>query len=157
LNNPGRRFQQWRALQPWERRLLIKLFFLLPLTRLALNVAGFKRARRMAELDLPCDSTQIDPAAMARAQRYAQLTAIAARHGIHPATCLLQSLALCWLLRRRGLPAIIRIGVRPSAEPLQAHAWVELDEIPLGQPVDEYQTFPHFDSVMVPPDCDIRN
>jgi hypothetical protein len=141
LSNSSRRYQQWRTLQLWEQRLLIKLFFLLPATWLVLRLLGFNRARRIAEFQLPSDSTAIDQTAMERAQRYAQLTSIAARHGLYKANCLHQSLALCWLLRKQGLPAQIRIGVKPNTQPFLAHAWVELSGVPLGQDVGEYNAF----------------
>ena len=44
-----------------------------------------------------------------------------------PSTCLRRSLVLTALLRRRGLPATVRFGVRRQAGPLLAHAWVECD------------------------------
>jgi hypothetical protein len=47
------------------------------------------------------------------------------------AECLEQSLVLLILLRRRGLPAQLRLGVQNF--PFSAHAWVELD----GRPVNE--------------------
>jgi hypothetical protein len=141
LSNLSGRYQRWRTLEPWERRLIIEMFFLLPATWLVLRLLGFNRARRMAEFKLPYDSTAIDQTAMERAQRYAQLTSIAARYGVYKANCLHQSLALCWLLRKQELPAHIRIGVKPNTQAFQAHAWVELDGVALGQEVDQYKAF----------------
>ncbi len=143
MNNLRRKLQQWRALQSWERRLLIKLSFLLPMTWLALSIFGFNRARRMAEFELPDNTSVPNEPAMERAQRIAQLAAIASSHGIYKANCLKQSLVLCWLLRRQGMPAQIKIGVIPNVQPFQAHAWVELVNIPLGQQVNEYRPFDH--------------
>lgn len=45
--------------------------------------------------------------------------------------CLPRSLTICVLLRRRGVPATLRIGVKRF--PFAAHAWVEC----LGEVVDE--------------------
>jgi len=46
--------------------------------------------------------------------------------------CLIRSLVLSRLLARRGIPALLVLGVRPAAdEPFVAHAWVEYD----GHPV----------------------
>jgi hypothetical protein len=79
---------------------------------------------------------------LAFAQRCTELTAIAARNGIYTANCLHQSLALCRVLRHQGLQAILRIGVLPRSSPFQAHAWVELEGVPLGhQSVAEYEAF----------------
>jgi hypothetical protein len=43
------------------------------------------------------------------------------------ASCLPQSLALQWLLARRGIAARVCIGVRVTGAPFPAHAWVEID------------------------------
>jgi hypothetical protein len=54
------------------------------------------------------------------------IAAVAAR--CPSATCLIQALAADAMLRRRGLPCELRIGVRPrgdGAVPVEAHAWVE--------------------------------
>ncbi len=75
------------------------------------------------------------------AQRCAALVGIAARHGMYPANCLHQSLALCWILRRDRLPARLRIGVHDKLADFRAHAWVELDGTPLGPSVAEYKPF----------------
>jgi hypothetical protein len=131
-----RRLDQLRALASWERRLLVRLVLLLPAIGAALRMLGFKRTRDLlARLAGPQHDRQ--PAgtdsANDRAQRIARLVAIAAHHGLYRATCLRQSLALWWLLRRRHIPAELRIGVRKDGGELQAHAWVEL----AGQPVND--------------------
>ena len=53
------------------------------------------------------------------------------------AECLEQSLAVHLLLRRRGVAAELRMGVRPS--PFTAHAWIEYQ----GRPVNETEDFIH--------------
>jgi len=65
------------------------------------------------------------------AQRVAQVAAF------HPgrALCLEQSIVLYVLLRRRGVPAELKLGVQPS--PFSAHAWVEHD----GRPINEAEDF----------------
>lgn len=125
-----RRREQWRGLAPRERRLLPRLALLLPLIGAALRLLGYHRTRALLERlsrppqrPIPADpgvGTTADTA-----QRLARLVGIAANHGPYRATCLRQSLALWWLLRRRGIPAELRIGVRKQQGELQAHAWVE--------------------------------
>lgn len=68
----------------------------------------------------------LEPGAGVAPRRLAWLVSVAARSGAYRATCLRQSLALWWLLRRRGFPAALRIGVGRRAQELRAHAWVEL-------------------------------
>jgi hypothetical protein len=50
------------------------------------------------------------------------------------ARCLEQSLALCLLLRRRGVAAEMRLGAQPR--PFYAHAWVEVDGVPVAEQAD---------------------
>jgi hypothetical protein len=50
----------------------------------------------------------------------------AASHRMPKATCLVQALAIQFLLPREGYPANLRIGVKKDANgQLEAHAWVE--------------------------------
>ncbi len=42
-----------------------------------------------------------------------------------PVTCLTRALVLGWILRRRGIPTTLRIGVRRRDGRLTAHAWLE--------------------------------
>ena len=39
-------------------------------------------------------------------------------------TCLYRSVAECLVLRRYGVPAVLRIGVRSGDADIEAHAWV---------------------------------
>jgi hypothetical protein len=68
------------------------------------------------------------------ADRLATLVTAAARHHLRPMTCLPRALALHALLRRNGIQADLRIGVRREAGSLQAHAWVEHAGAPVGEP-----------------------
>jgi len=51
------------------------------------------------------------------------------------ALCLEQSLVLYFVLRRRGVPAELKVGVQPF--PFVAHAWVEHN----GSPLNEHEEF----------------
>ncbi len=116
--------------------MLVRLCLLLPAIGVALNLLGFGRTQRLlARLTRDAINFQPvnTPAESNQARQLARLVAITANHGPYRATCLRQSLALWWLLRRRGLVADLRIGVRKDAGNLQAHAWVEHRGEPLGQ------------------------
>ncbi|MGE5154676.1 MAG: lasso peptide biosynthesis B2 protein [Bdellovibrio bacteriovorus] len=145
----SRRLDQWRALAPWERRMLVRLALLLPLIGLGLRVLGFRRFRdllaRLAASVSGQAHTAPDPETHRKAQRLARLVAIAAHHGPYRVTCLRQSLALWWLLRRRGIPAELRIGVRKEAGELQAHAWVESEGVALHDGADLSLRYAAFD------------
>lgn len=74
----------------------------------------------------------------------------AARHGAYRATCLPQSLTLWWLLRRQGIKSDLRFGARKEAGRMEAHAWVELDGIPLNETLDVDQRFQPFERAVIP-------
>ena len=129
------RVHQLRNLAPWERWLLLRLCLLLPAVGAALRLLGFRRTQTLLARLSPAAADQDPQETTLRsdeAQRIARLVRIASNHGPYRATCLRQSLMLWWLLRRRSLPAELRIGVRKDTE-LQAHAWVEHGGEPLGQ------------------------
>jgi hypothetical protein len=107
----------------------MRLVLLLLMIGAALRIFGYQGTRdRLARLSRPSGRPiPTDPHATAAetAERVARLVSIAANHGPYRATCLPQSLALWWLLRRRGIAAYLRIGVRKEQGEFQAHAWVE--------------------------------
>ena len=54
-----------------------------------------------------------------------RMVRIAARNHPWSMSCLHRSLVLHDMLRRRGVPALLRFGVRWRGDELNAHAWVE--------------------------------
>jgi len=137
----AQRLRQLRGLAAWEQRMLFQLLLLLPIIGAALRVLDVKRTCRLLARGIPKQRiiSQANHADAAShnddVQRIARLVTIAANHGLYRATCLRRSVALWWLLRRRGVAAKIRIGVRKDQGTLQAHAWVEHN----GQPLNDTQ------------------
>ena len=75
-----------------------------------------------------------DAPRLAEAQCVARAVSRAARFGLLRARCLVQAVALSRMLRARGIPgAVVRIGVRRTANEFDAHAWVELNGVALGE------------------------
>lgn len=72
-------------------------------------------------------------------ERAAYHVAVAAAFFPGRAVCLEQSLALYVLLRRRGVPAELRLGVQ--VYPFYAHAWVELHGQPVNEDVETVEKF----------------
>jgi hypothetical protein len=68
--------------------------------------------------------------------RMAQLAAWPYRLLPLPSSCLRRSLVLAWLMRRRGLDAAVRFGVRRESSGIEAHAWVTCDGIDVGHSSD---------------------
>lgn len=113
-------------------------------TRLHLKAFGFgrsvARARRMGARG-PASAASHASAAVddGLAARTAHRVAVAGAFFPGRAVCLEQSLALYVLLRRRGVPAELRLGVVPS--PFYAHAWVEVDGAPVNEDAETVARF----------------
>jgi len=123
-----KKLDQWRALTGDERWLLAGLVVLLPVIGVALRLLGFRRTYRLlgGSGGSAAGHAEVGEDRQSMAMRLARLVHIASHHGPYTATCLRRSLALWWLLRRRGLPAQVRVGVGKDEDGVRAHAWVEL-------------------------------
>ncbi len=79
----------------------------------------------------PALSPRIEESAVGR---LVWATEAAARHHLYPMRCLPKALCLRWLLGRHGMASELRIGVARQEEGLAAHAWVERQGRPVGEP-----------------------
>ena len=61
-------------------------------------------------------------------QRMAWLVDVVDRYAPGRSSCLRQTAALAWLLRRRGVATSLRIGVARQEGKFTAHSWLELEE-----------------------------
>ncbi|HPW32462.1 MAG TPA: lasso peptide biosynthesis B2 protein [Arenimonas sp.] len=128
------RLKKWRALAFREKMLFLMFIFCLPLVAFAIRYFGYLRTRHFLSRFVSRNTLhQADATELAQAQRKAELLSMAGRHGWISATCLRQSVLLEFLLQRKGLAAEIKIGVRKQDALFDAHAWVELNGIPLAQ------------------------
>ncbi len=120
------------SLQDWWT--LLQAWILLLAFDLGLRVLPFPLVQKAAALrqkDKHVDSH----GAFSQFNNLQWLVRIAARNHLYEMTCLRQSLALQWLLARRGIPAELRIGVRKQTGALEAHAWVECAGQAIGEAV----------------------
>ena len=69
----------------------------------------------------------------------------ALRYSLARFTCLEESLALWYLLRKQGIPACLRIGVRNENGKFEAHAWVEHGGQALSQDDAMHQHYAAFE------------
>jgi hypothetical protein len=75
-------------------------------------------------------------------ERVAWAVTRAGRYGVFRPKCLVRSLAIQRMLRRRGIAAsTLNIGVRMQDGSFQAHAWVELSGAVVGDTLQHVQTF----------------
>ena len=70
--------------------------------------------------------------------------------------CLERSLALWWMLGRRGLQADLRIGVRRADAGLEAHAWIEYLGHQINDGADVGERYAAFEGGISPGSADLR-
>lgn len=128
---------------PQWRELLLALV-LLPTIELALRMGGLRLVQKAIAPDTRC-GVVAGPWDVRDALQLARLVAAAARRGPWRASCLVRSLALQCLLKRRGADSQLRLGVRMAGRRLEAHAWVELLGRPLNEPANVSQNFAPFE------------
>lgn len=112
-----------------ERRDFFLGLLFLPIVVIWLRVSAFRSVQQALEdwyggtawTNQPAD-TKI----FTESQSASRMLDAASRRGIVRGNCLSRSIALSWLLRRRGIPAQLRIGARKIDSQLEAHAWIEV-------------------------------
>lgn len=146
-----RELSRFGNLTAFERGTLFRALLLLPAIGLGLRVLGFSKVQAMLS---PCradGSCEPKPnSALKIALTAASMVSIAARRGLYRANCLPTSLVLAHLLRKQGIAADLRVGVRKVAGALQAHAWVEHYGQPLNDDMDVHERFPAFSQPIKP-------
>jgi len=116
------RVARFRSLAPSDRSLFLVALAAIVSARVGLWVTSFGRLRRSVERMAPPHGSP-DPTP-GEADRIGWAIGSAARF-VPDATCLPQALAAEAMLRRRGHPADLRLGVTRDRDGVEAHAWVE--------------------------------
>src|SRR5262249_22919095 len=120
-----------------ERRLLAEAALLLALTRLAVVLLPFRDTARLLGLAPGAVVRDPDAAQMREAELIGWAVRVAAARGPWGRAGLTQALTASALLHRRGIPAVLHLGVATDAaapQGLAAHAWVGCgNEILVGQ------------------------
>ena len=143
----GRRLQRWRALDGRDRWRLIGCVVGLWFVHASLAVFGYGRTRRMIErVSRRTPARAATSAEIADAQALARLAASAGANTLGEATCLRRALLLHGWLRRRGLQPALLLGLpanaaAPAPGDFSAHAWVELEGVPLLESDVGYRPF----------------
>lgn len=137
----------YRRLSKNARHDLFLGFVLVPLAVVFVRLFGVGRWRRAGEeRERPDGELQAsNTAQFNEARAAAKMIEAASRHGVARGNCLSKSVALWWLLRRKGINAEFRIGARRAGEGLEAHAWVELSGAILNDEDDVRKNFATFE------------
>ena len=87
--------------------------------------------KKLAEKSLSCKEIKIAETS------YAVLDMVARNTPGNLITCLPRSLTLWWTLRRQGVGAELRLGVRNDGGRIAAHAWVVCNGTVIGETLHE--------------------
>ena len=117
---------RYRALSAADRWLVIEAAVLLAAVRLGVIGVRVSVLRRALDRSLRLIAPHSAGRPVPPVSRLGWAVAAASRHLPFRSTCLVESLAVDAMLRRRGYASEIRFGVRPPREGVLAgHAWVE--------------------------------
>jgi Transglutaminase-like superfamily len=142
--------ETWRSfwrLPGFERTIALEAGLAHLITLVGLRLAGFRRWKNLLDRlshANSSDGTPNPPSGANPVREIARLQAATARHLPFRTNCLEQSLVLCWLLERHGIPADLRIGARKEADRFEAHAWVEVAGCPVDAGSEEHIHFVPF-------------
>lgn len=134
-----RSLRRLRELSSLERWLLLQAFWMLPLARLSLALCGFNRTNRLFLRLAPVRCRMVDAReGEAIALATARMVRVAAVNGACVATCLPRSVVTATLLRGAGLDPTLQLGARKKDGVLEAHAWVVLGAVTIGDDTGDH-------------------
>jgi Transglutaminase-like superfamily len=129
------RLRRFSALPAAAKSDFVRAALLLPLIRISLWLRGFRATQKSLQSRMGRHVTAFPEAtATSAVQRVCRMVLAADRHSLLQNTCLERSLALWWLLARRGITTQLRIGARKSEGKFEGHAWVERNGEAIGEP-----------------------
>lgn len=121
---------------------LLEAWWALAVFYVRLRWMSYERLGQSSHLGLKEDGEQL-----LLARQLYRLVGWAAHLHLFPMACLVQSLALRWMLSRRGISSQVRIGAKKTMDGISAHAWVEINGQAVGGQEAGFEGFRPFDSV----------
>lgn len=151
----------WRAfwrLRPSLQGFALESAVVLTLTCLGLRSLGFRRWQKLLRRLTPAapGCVEISESLLDRWRAMARVEQAVARRLPFQSNCLDQSLALWWMLRRRGVAADMHIGGRKEAANFEAHAWVEVGVYTFPEMSGEHPPFTAFERPIEPAETQTR-
>src|SRR5260370_1944208 len=132
--------QRYKALDPASRRMFLRAAILLPLVRCSLRLRGYGKTFTSLQkrVQFQARTTENLPKAGEEVQVTCRMVRAALRYSVTQYSCLEGSLTLWYLLRRKGIPACLRIVVRKENGRFQPPPRVKHR----GQPLTPHQPMP---------------
>lgn len=146
------RWMRWRGLSPAEKRSFLTAWGMFPLIALSLRALGYGRTYALlarGEYKIVDNTSQVSETCEV-CEQISKMTRLAVQNTLIRPTCLVRSLTLWWLLRRRGIESGLRIGVRMREGKMEAHAWVERAGRVLNDAPDIGKQYAAFDRLLLP-------
>jgi hypothetical protein len=110
-----------------NRKLLLEAVYFLGRARLMMRLMSFRRLRDVLADDRAESSRSDDPN---RIRNMGKAIERASRHLPWKCACMTQAIAGKMMLRRRGLPGKILIGIdKPEKDSLDSHAWLMCGDV----------------------------
>lgn len=113
----------WKKFREADWGVLLRCLWLIPAVEL--SVRWLAPRRWLPAVGAESEPGPRSPAAAARAEQVARWVDTAYRRSPFFPTCLTRSLVLYRVLRARGIPCRLQIGLRKQMTELEGHAWVE--------------------------------
>jgi len=119
--------QRYKALNAASQRMFRRAAILLPLVRWSLRLRGYGKTYTLLQRRVSSQAPGVETRSEMRekVQVTCRMVRAAMRYSLAQFTCLEESLTLWYLLRKQGIDACLRIGVRTENGRFEAHAWVE--------------------------------
>lgn len=134
----------------YGKKLFLQALFLLLVVHVSLIVFGFNKtkdslSRFIAQTKTPPNNPD------ELINLIATVVKIGSRYSRLWASCLRRSLVLWFLLAREGIKSDLKIGVRQNQGKMDAHAWVEVNQVVLNDQPNIAQQFSVFEGLKVFP------
>jgi hypothetical protein len=142
---PSKLFKALR-LDSGPRRRLFLATGTITVIALMLKAFGYSRTIERLSRRVGPEATSIAPEESASTVEKHAWAVRAVGETLPWATCLPRSIALWWLLARRGIETEIQFGVRRGEEDLSAHAWVEWQNESVSDSVDPRTIYTHLNA-----------
>jgi|WetSurMetagenome_2_1015567.scaffolds.fasta_scaffold00105_25 hypothetical protein len=123
---------KWRRRNRTERFLLVEAFLLLGAARLAVLMLPFRWLAKSLGEHMKETDMQLPPADLRSARMIGAAVKSAANYTPWKSVCLPQAVAAKWMIKRRGIPGTLYLGVMKDGikpEKLAAHAWLRCGHI----------------------------
>lgn len=116
------RWQKLRSLRYADGEVLLRCLWVIPVVEFSVRWRAPRRWLPAATASGP--PARENPPAAAAGQRIARWVDAAYRRSPFRPTCLTRSLVLYRILRARGIPCQLHIGLRKRETELEGHAWI---------------------------------